>query len=120
VRATAATAVSESTERGHHVYLRYGCAQCHGGDAAGGFANLNAETDGKVPGLQFVKEGYTPAELRRKILDGAPGIGKGDPKGPTPPYRMPGWAGQMTAGEVTDLVQYLLSLYPKSAEDKWR
>jgi mono/diheme cytochrome c family protein len=33
---------------------------------------------------------------------------------------MPGWAGQMTDAEVADLVEYLFSLYPKSAGDKWR
>ncbi len=120
VRVAASAAAIQAIERGRRVYGRYGCAQCHGTDATGGFANRNSETDGKVPGLQFVKEGYTPSELRRKILDGAPTIGKGDSNGPTPPYRMPGWAGQMTDNEVADLVQYLISLYPNTAEDKWR
>jgi mono/diheme cytochrome c family protein len=121
VRATAiASADSGPALRGREVYARYGCAQCHGADATGGFPNPNAETDSKVPGLVFVKEGYTQPELRKKILDGAPTIGRGDPKGPTPPYRMPGWAGQMSDAEASDLVEFLLSLYPKSAEEKWR
>ena len=108
-------------QRGRAVYERYGCALCHGADGKGGFANPNAETDGKVPGVTFVAEGFTPAELRKKILEGLATIGRKDAKGPRPPYRMPGWAGQMSDAELTDLVDYLMSLYPKSgASDKWR
>ena len=107
-------------ERGHAVYGQYGCAVCHGTDGKGGFANPNAETDGKVPGVTFVAEGYTRRELRKKILDGLATIGKKDQKGPRPPFRMPGWAGQMSDAEVADLVEYLWSLYPKSETQKWR
>lgn len=107
-------------ERGREVYHRYGCAMCHGADGKGGFANPNAETDGKVPGVTYVAEGYTPAELRQRLLDGTPVVGKADPKGPRPPYRMPGWRNQMTDQEVGDLVQYLFSLQPKTTEEKWR
>ena len=118
----AATAPAEDTAvaRGRTVYARYGCAACHGADGKGGFANANAETEGKVPPVIFVAEGFTRPELRRKILDGFPTIGKKDPQGPRPPYRMPGWAGQMTDDEVGDLVEYLWSLYPKSETQKWR
>jgi mono/diheme cytochrome c family protein len=107
-------------ERGRRVYERYGCALCHGADGKGGFANLNSETEGKVPGVLYVAEGFTPAELKAKILDGLATIGKADPKGPRPPFRMPGWRGQMTPQEVDDLAQYLMGLYPKAAEQKWR
>jgi mono/diheme cytochrome c family protein len=106
--------------RGRVVYARYGCSTCHGTDGKGGFANTNAETEGKVPGVTFVAEGFTRAELRRKILDGFPTVGKKDANGPRPPYRMPGWAGQMSDAEVRDLVEYLWSLYPKSEAQKWR
>ena len=114
--AAAATPVA----RGRIVYTRYGCTACHGDLGTGGFANPNSETDGKVPGVTFVAEGYTKAELRRKVLDGFATVGKKDPNGPRPPFRMPGWAGQMTDAEVADLVEYLFSLYPKSSGDKWR
>ena len=94
---------------------------CHGADAKGGFANPNSESEGKVPGLVMVKEGYLERELVQKILDGAPRIGKADAKGATPPYRMPGWKDRMTRAEATDVARYLISLYPKKAvEDKWR
>jgi mono/diheme cytochrome c family protein len=115
-----AAAADTAVVRGHVVYGRYGCAACHGDLGAGGFANPNSETDGKVPGVTFVAEGYTKAELRKKIFDGLATVGKKDPKGVRPPFRMPGWAGQMTDAEVADLVEYLFSLYPKSAGDKWR
>jgi mono/diheme cytochrome c family protein len=116
----AGEAPSSAIERGRLVYRRYGCAMCHGVDAQGGFPNQNAETDGKVPAVIYVSEGYTDRELRLRLLDGTPTVGKADAKGPRPPYRMPGWRGQMTDQEVDDLVQYLRSLYPKSAGEKWR
>jgi mono/diheme cytochrome c family protein len=112
---------ADSAARGRELYATYGCAMCHGADAKGGFANANAESDGKVPGLVMVKEGYLERELVQKILDGAPRIGKADSKGPVPPYRMPGWRDRMTRAEATDLTRYLISLYPKKAtDDKWR
>jgi mono/diheme cytochrome c family protein len=73
-----------------------------------------------VPGVTFVAEGFTRPELRKKILDGFAAVGKKDPNGPRPPFRMPGWAGQMSDREVADLVEYLWSLYPKSESQKWR
>ena len=106
--------------RGRVVYERYGCRMCHGDAGKGGFANPNAETDGKVPGVTLVKEGYTPAEIAKLIRNGNPKIGLADPKGQTPPYRMPSWGDRMSAREVDDLVQYLLSLYPASAQKSWR
>lgn len=113
-------AASNPVERGRLVYRRYGCAMCHGVDGKGGFPNLNAETDGKVPAVIYVSEGYTDRELRLRLLDGTPAVGKGDPKGPRPPYRMPGWRGRITDQELDDLVLYLRSLYPQTAGEKWR
>ena len=120
VAAPEAAAGATAAARGQAVYAHYGCAACHGADGKGGFPNANSETDGKVPGVIFVKEGYTRAELRKKILDGLATVGKKDPQGPRPPYRMPGWAGVMTDAEVGDLIEYLMSLYPKSEAQKWR
>lgn len=113
-------ASTSRVERGRVVYRRYGCATCHGVDGKGGFENPNAETDGKVPGVVYVAEGYTDRELRQRLLEGTATVGKADPKGPRPPYRMPGWRGVMTDQEVDDLVEYLKSLMPKTGEDKWR
>ncbi len=106
--------------RGRAVYARYGCSPCHRDDGKGGFPNPNAETNGKVPGVNFVAEGYTRGELRQYVLKGQPTIGRADPNGPRPPYRMPGWAGQMTDQEAADLVEYLFSIYPESEAQKWR
>jgi mono/diheme cytochrome c family protein len=119
-QAVAEAGVDTASARGRAVYGRYGCAACHGPDGKGGFVNTNAETDGKVPGVTYVAEGFTRGELRRKILDGFPTVGKKHPNGPRPPFRMPGWAGQMTDAEVADLVEYLWSLYPTSETQKWR
>jgi mono/diheme cytochrome c family protein len=120
VRARAADVPATAVERGRAVYAGYGCSLCHGVDGKGGFANPNAETDGKVPGVVFVAEGYTRSELRRLLQNGTPQVGRADQNGPRPPYRMPGWSGQMREDEVADLVEYLFGLYPTSAEQKWR
>ncbi len=106
--------------RGKLLYERYGCVMCHGADGKGGFANPNAETDGKVPAVVFVKEGYTAAEVAEVIRNGKPRIGRADPKGPIPPYRMPGWRDRLSNQDIADLTEYLMSLYPKSAAEKWR
>jgi mono/diheme cytochrome c family protein len=107
-------------ERGSAVYARYGCGMCHGADGKGGFKNPNSETDGKVPAVIFVKEGFTLKEVAKKALDGQTLIGRAGGTGPTPPYRMPGWRGQMSAAEADDLTQFLFSLYPASAAQSWR
>jgi len=121
VRERAEPVTADAATHGRQLYQAYGCAMCHGADAKGGFANPNAESEGKVPGLVMVKEGYLERELVQKILDGAPRIGKADAKGPVPPYRMPGWRDRMTRAEATDLARHLISLYPKTAgAGKWR
>lgn len=106
--------------RGKLLYERYGCVMCHNADGKGGFANPNAETDGKVPAVIFVKEGYTPAEVAEVIRNGKPRIGRADPKGPVPPYRMPGWRDRLSTQDIDDLTEYLMSLYPTTATEKWR
>ncbi len=93
---------------------------CHGADGKGGFTNPNSETDGKVPAVIFVKEGFTLKEVAKKALDGQALIGREGGKGPTPPYRMPGWRSQMSTAEADDLAQFLFSLYPASAAQSWR
>jgi mono/diheme cytochrome c family protein len=106
--------------RGQLVYGTYGCALCHGPDGKGGISNPNAETEQQIPAVIYTAEGYTRAELRKLILDGTRTIGRLDPQGPRPPFRMPGWRNQMADREVNDLVDFLMSLYPKTAEEKWR
>lgn len=121
VRQPPAPPAADAVKRGRQLYETYGCAMCHGAEGKGGFANTNAESEGKVPGLVMVKEGYLERELVQKILEGVPRIGKADPNGPVPPFRMPGWRDRMTRAEATDLAKYLISLYPKEASaDRWR
>lgn len=118
--AKVATHPDTAVERGRLLYARYGCAMCHGADGKGGASNPNSETDGKIPAVIFVKEGYTAKEVANKVLDGFATIGRQGGQGPTPPYRMPGWKGQMTSAEADDLTQFLFSLYPASAAKSWR
>lgn len=120
VRAPRVQRVDTAIERGRAVYARYGCAMCHGADGKGGFKNPNSETDGKVPAVIFVKEGFTLKEVVKKTLDGQALIGRQGGTGPKPPYRMPGWRDRMSAAEADDLAQFLFSLYPASAAESWR
>jgi mono/diheme cytochrome c family protein len=105
-------------ERGRFVYQKYGCAMCHGSDGQGGVQNPNAQTGGEIPQLIYVAEGYTVDELKAQIRNGVWEIARADSLGPAPPYRMPAieW---MSPEELDALVQYLMSLMPKGAEEKW-
>jgi mono/diheme cytochrome c family protein len=106
-------------ERGKAVYKKFGCAGCHGPDAQGGVPNPNAKTAEQVPGLKFVAEGYTKEELKKRILDGQREIPILDPNKPHPPLYMPGWRGKIAEGELTDLVEYLMSLLPKGEKTEF-
>lgn len=106
-------------ERGRFVYQKYGCAMCHGPDGQGSIKNPNSQTGGEIPKLIYVAEGYKVDELKAQILKGVWEIARADSLGRIPPYRMPAMAGVMSPDELDTLVQYLMSLMPKGAEEKW-
>lgn len=105
-------------ERGRFVYQKYGCAMCHGPDGQGGIKNPNSQTGGEIPKLIYVADSYKMDELKAQIRNGVWEIAKADSLKPTPPYRMPAmeW---MSPEELDALVQYLMSLMPKGAAEKW-
>lgn len=100
-------------ERGHEVFRKYGCVGCHGLNGTGGVPNPNAKTAQQVPGLIYVAEGYTKAELRARIVKGQHEIVALDSKKPPPPLYMPAWGGMIKDAEMDDLIEYLISLKPK-------
>ena len=100
-------------ERGHAVFQKYGCFQCHGQDAKGGVANPKAKTAEQVPSLIYVADGYTREELINFIKRGERVIPKLNPTGPEPPHFMPKWGPVIKDAELDDLAAYLLSLKPK-------
>lgn len=120
VRAHAPAPATTPEARGRLVFERYGCRLCHGEEGKGELANPNAQGGGKVPSviIEYAAEGYTVAELKRLIVNGTSRIDREEPAGPIPPFRMPGWKGQISDQEVDDLVRYLLSLYPRSGGRK--
>jgi mono/diheme cytochrome c family protein len=103
-------------ERGRAVYRKYGCAGCHGPDGKGGVPNPNAKTANQVPGLLYVADGYTKAELKTRIVKGQREIPAMDPKRPPPPLYMPAWGSVIKDAEVDDLIAFLLSLKPKGED----
>jgi mono/diheme cytochrome c family protein len=118
IRAAAKPTPDSAVARGRLVYERYGCQLCHGPDAKGGLANPNALRDAKVPSLIPVADTYTAAEVAQVIRFGRPRIDKKDDKGAMPPFRMPGWGNRISDQDVNDLVQYVMSLFPKGAKKK--
>ena len=100
-------------ERGHAVFQKYGCFQCHGPDAKGGVPNPNAKTAEQIPSLIYVADGYTKDELITFIKRGERDIPRMNPAGPEPPHFMPKWGPIITDAELDDLAAYLLSLKPK-------
>jgi len=100
-------------DRGKSVYKKYGCAGCHGTEGQGGIPNPNAKTAEQVPGLKFVSEGYSKDELKKRILDGQREIPAMDSKRHSPPLYMPALRGKIAEGELTDLMEYVVSLTPK-------
>ena len=106
-------ALMNAVERGQAVFRKYGCAGCHGRAGAGGVPNPNAKTAQQVPSLKYIADSYTKPEVRKRILNGQREIPVLDPKRPAPPLYMPPWRGKISESELTDLVEYLLSLFPK-------
>ena len=100
-------------ERGHAVFKKYGCFQCHGPDGQGGVPNTNARTAEQVPSLIYVADGYNKAELLAFISRGERVIPRKNPNGPEPPHFMPQWGGIVTTNELSDLAEFLFSLKPK-------
>ena len=105
-----------AVERGREVYRKYGCAGCHGPDGKGGVPNPNAKTAEQVPGLTYVADGYTKAELKARIVKGQKEIPALDPKRTPPPLYMPAWGAVIKDAEIDDLVAYLFSLKPKGED----
>jgi mono/diheme cytochrome c family protein len=100
-------------ERGHAVFKKYGCFQCHGEDGKGGVSNPNAKTAELVPSLIYVADGYNKEELIAFIRRGERVIPRMNPGGPEPPHFMPKWDGIVTTNELSDLADFLFSLKPK-------
>jgi len=100
-------------ERGHAVFRKYGCFQCHGQDGKGGVSNFNAKTAEQVPSLIYVADGYTKAELTAFISRGERNIPRKNPAGPEPPHFMPQWGPIISTNELNDLADFLFSLKPK-------
>ena len=103
-------------ERGRDIYRKYGCAGCHGPGGKGGVPNPSAKTAEQVPGLLYVPDGYTKAELKSRIIKGQREIPALDSKRAAPPLYMPAWGAAIKPAEIDDLIAYLFSLKPKGED----
>lgn len=101
-------------KKGQEVFNAKGCVYCHGPNGAGGVKNNNSQGS-EIPSLTKVSQGYSPEELKTRILGGVKEIGKEDAAGPTPPLYMPAWKGHITDEELEAVVAFLNSLAPKDA-----
>lgn len=109
----AAWAKMTPVERGHAIYQKFNCAQCHGPNGKGGVSNPNAKTAEQVPALIHVADGYSKSELIAFIKKGEKNIPRLNPNGPAPPRFMPAWHGIISSNELVNLADYLFSLKPK-------
>jgi len=107
---------SSAVDHGRFVYQKYGCASCHGPDGQGGIRNYNYENTVE-PDITATVGTFTREELREKIENGVPVVGKADPNGPTPPLYMPGWKSKIKGEELEDLLTYLFSIAQE--EEEW-
>lgn len=103
---------------GWKVYTGKGCVFCHGPGGAGGVKNPNA-IGGEIPSLVKVGGAYTKEELVLKIRQGVQDVQQDDPKGPPPPLFMPKWGERLTAQEMDDVADYLMSLLPQEEREGW-
>jgi len=103
-------------ERGHAVFQKYGCFQCHGEDGKGGVRNTNAKTAEQVPSLIYVADGYTKEELIAFVSRGERNIPRMNPNGPEPPHFMPKWGPIINTNELSDIADFLFSLKPKGSD----
>ncbi len=102
-------------KKGQEVYNSKGCVYCHGPNGSGGVKNPNAQ-GGEIPGLTKISSGYSPEELKTKILAGVREIGKENPAGPAPPLNMPVWKGHISDEDLAAVVAFLNSLAPAGGE----
>ena len=77
----------------------------------------NSKTAEQVPSLKYVADGYTKDEVKQRVLNGQREINLLDPKRSPPPLYMPPWRGKIQAGELNDLVEYIMSLKPKNEKE---
>lgn len=125
---------ANSVERGKAVFVKYGCAGCHGEGGAAGRRNFNALGEGqdksrvhevsemakgREPTLTKVIGTYSREELRKKLQNGVPpsSVVKFNPDGPTTPLFMPAWKTKIKGQELEDLMDYLFSTAEKSGEE---
>ena len=103
---TAVSTVSSATvapaiASGAHLFVQFGCVQCHGMQGRGGVSP-------DVPALTGAGS-LTAARLRSIINHGL-----GESANPTKPY-MPVWGAVISDGQVTDLVSYIHAGLPAVA-----
>jgi len=101
-------------ERGRMVAERLACWSCHGENLEGGVKNANASPDGMVPALTTAYIDFEKDDLVGIILDGSKPQ-KLDPQKPDPPFACPAWRNALSESEIQDLLAYLESLVPESA-----
>jgi len=112
-------AISDPVRRGAAIYERAGCVTCHGKAGKGGYRNDNV-AGGKVPSLVKAADGFTKAELEKRIADGVARPVKLDLKGPAPMLHMPAWKEKLSPEDISAVADYVLSLRPPKAwGDAW-
>jgi mono/diheme cytochrome c family protein len=100
---------------GRDVYVRAGCAACHGPAGRGGHPNPGAR-GGVIPALAPLMSTYNKEELKAKIKNGV----VPEPAGAAPAaVIMPPWKDVLSEDELDSLSAYLLSLGEGQPKSDW-
>ncbi|MEE9271612.1 MAG: c-type cytochrome [Candidatus Krumholzibacteria bacterium] len=109
---------SRPREVGAMVYRRFGCDGCHGERGEGGYANVNAAPDEKMPVIAAAAR-----DNSRDVIKGILFFGRKptllDPAGPEP-LPCPAWKGHMTDREADLIYEYLLSVSPPKKKFRFK
>jgi mono/diheme cytochrome c family protein len=99
---------AQGLEKGRIIFVKAGCAACHGAGGRGGHPNNNVE-GGVIPPLPALVATYTAEELNSKIKRGSRPVKK-DAAGPEPLVAMPAWGDVLKDDEVQAVAAYLMTL----------
>ncbi|MBI4470001.1 MAG: cytochrome c [Acidobacteria bacterium] len=134
-----------AAERGRKIYLRSGCALCHGIGGRGGVRNPNAK-GGEVPALFKLADTIVNTKpeadrllallqqnspfdeqdpwleafvkIKKTFREGKRPL-KEDANGADPPLAMPNWSEKLTDKQIHELMAYVLTLFPADQWESW-
>jgi mono/diheme cytochrome c family protein len=103
-----AVSLTGNAEAGRTVFLST-CVACHGPGGAGGVPNAGS-TDGTIPELQPIDEGFSSTASMDKVIEHGAA-----PEGDSPEKKMPAFGDEksLTPQQIADVIAYVQSINVK-------